>query len=163
MYSTYNVLRVVQDLNREEILELRHTVQKFIRLFGLLEQNVTPCGFNLSPSQVFSLQELEDKTLTIGELADRLFLEHSTVSRLIDNLVKSGFANRVSNEENRREVLVSLTEKGRRSLQQVREQSIQYYHCILGDISDDDQHQILRGFKLFTNVLSNKRRKSNEF
>ena len=85
------------------------------------------------------------------------------MSRLIDTLVKGGFVNRVLNEENRREVLVSLTEKGRRSLQQVREQSIQYYHSILSGVSDDDQHQILKGFKFFTNTLSNKRSKANEF
>jgi DNA-binding MarR family transcriptional regulator len=146
-------------MNREEILELRSTVQLFIRLFGLLEQNVTPCGFDLSPSQVFALQELEDKTLTMGELADRLLLERSTVSRLIDNLVKGGFANRILNQDNRREVLVSLTDKGQRSLQQVRERSIQYYESILEMVSEEDQYQILKGFKLFANSLRKLRSK----
>ncbi|RUL52122.1 MarR family winged helix-turn-helix transcriptional regulator [Lysinibacillus antri] len=150
-------------MNREEILELRNTVQKFVRLFGLLEQNVTPCGFNLSPSQVFALQELENKTLTIGELAELLFLERSTVSRLVDSLVKGGFVNRLLNEANRREVLVSLTEKGGSSLKQVREQSIQYYVSILNGVSEDCQHQILSGLKLFNDVLSKKRSKQNEF
>jgi DNA-binding MarR family transcriptional regulator len=146
-------------MNREEILELRSTVQLFIRLFCLLEQNVTPCGFDLSPSQVFALQELEDKTLTMGELADRLLLERSTVSRLIDNLVKGGFANRVLNQENRREVLVSLSDKGQRSLQQVRERSIQYYESILEIVSEEDQYQILKVFKLFANSLRKLRSK----
>lgn len=149
-------------MNREEILELRLTVQNFIRLFGLLEQNVTPCGFDLSPSQVFALQELEDKTLTIGELADLLFLERSTVSRLIDSLVKGGFVNRVLNEKNRREVLVSLTDKGQRSLQQVREQSIKYYQSILDQVSEKNQYQILRGFKLFVDSLLKVRSKTDE-
>lgn len=149
-------------MNREEILELRLTVQNFIRLFGLLEQNVTPCGFDLSPSQVFALQELEDKTLTIGELADLLFLERSTVSRLIDSLVKGGFVNRVLNEKNRREVLVSLTDKGQRSLQQVREQSIKYYQSILDQVSEKNQYQILRGFKLFVDSLLKVRSKADE-
>jgi MarR family transcriptional regulator, organic hydroperoxide resistance regulator len=150
-------------LNREEILELRNTVQKFVRLFGLLGQNITPCGFNVSPSQVFALQELENKTLTIGELADLLFLERSTVSRLVDSLVKGGYVNRLLNEANRREVLVSLTEKGERSLKQVREQSIQYYGSILNGVSEDEQHQILSGFKLFNDALSKKRSEQNEF
>lgn len=149
-------------MEREKILELRLTVQKFIRLFGLVEQNVTPCGFNLSPSQVFALQELEHRILTIGELADRLFLERSTVSRLVDSMTKGGFVNRILNEENRREVLVSLTEKGQRSLQQVREQSIQYYYSILNEVPEDDQHQILKGFKFFIDALLKERSKSNE-
>jgi MarR family transcriptional regulator, organic hydroperoxide resistance regulator len=150
-------------LNREEILELRDTVQKFVRLFGVLEQNVTPCGFNLSASQVFALQELENKTLTIGDLADLLFLERSTVSRLVDSLVKGGFVNRHLNETNRREVLVSLTEKGERSLKQVREQSIQFYGAILKGISEVEQRQILNGFKLFNDALAIKRSEKYEF
>ncbi|WP_442599999.1 MarR family winged helix-turn-helix transcriptional regulator [Neobacillus sp. D3-1R] len=153
----------MKKLNREEILEVRNTVQKFVRLFGLLEQNVTPCGFHLSPSQVFALQELENKTLTIGELADLLFLERSTVSRLVDSLVKGGFVNRFLNEANRREVLVSLTEKGEHSLKQVREHSIEFYGSILHRVSEGDQYQILSGFKLFNDALSQKRSKQNEF
>lgn len=150
-------------MNREEIVELRLTVQRFIRLFGALEQNVTPCGYNLSLSQVFSLQEIEERPLTIGELAERLLLERSSVSRLIDNLEKNGFVNRALNEENRREVLVSLTDKGQRSLQKVQEKSLQYYHSILEDVTNEDQHTILKGFKLFTNSLSEKRRNTNGF
>ncbi|MBM7662930.1 DNA-binding MarR family transcriptional regulator [Bacillus mesophilus] len=141
---------------------LRQYVQEFYRLFGFLNQNVTPCGFQLSTSQVFSLQELEDRALTIGELAERLLLERSSVSRLIDNLEKNGFVTRTVNEENRREVFVTLTTKGRNSVQKVREQSLLYYESILKGISEEDQHQILTGFKLFTSALEN-RRKSNEF
>ncbi len=160
MYNTYFMEEL--KLNREELLDLRHNVQKFIRLFGLLEQNVTPCGFHLSPSQVFTLQELENGALTIGELAERLFLERSTVSRLIDTLVKEGFVNRNVNEENRREVLVSLTDKGERSLEKVREQSIRYFRSILDELLEEERVQILNGFKLFTSALEKGRRNTNE-
>ncbi|SFA86592.1 MULTISPECIES: MarR family winged helix-turn-helix transcriptional regulator [unclassified Bacillus (in: firmicutes)] len=149
-------------MNQTDILELRSKVQKFIRLFGLLEQTVTPCGFKLSPSQVFALQELEDNTLTIGDLADKLLLERSSVSRLVDALVKGGFVNRSLNEENRREVLLSLTEKGMRSVQQVKERSIEYYRSILNEVSEVEQQQILCGFNLFTNALSKKGSNTNE-
>ena len=149
-------------MEKEEILELRHTVQKFIRLFGLLEENVTPCGFALSPSQVFALQELENQTLSMGELAERLLLERSSVSRLIDNLVKGGFIHRTLNEENRREVLVSLTDKGCRSVQQVREQSLRFYQSILEQVPEQDQYAVLKGFKLFTDSLNRVRSKTNE-
>jgi DNA-binding MarR family transcriptional regulator len=149
-------------IKREDLLELRFTVQKFIRLFGLLEQNVTPCGFDLSPSQVFALQELEEKTLTIGEIAEKLWLDRSTVSRMIDNLVKGGFVHRVLNEENRREVLVSLTDKGLRSLIQVREQSLDFYQSIMEQASENDQHHIQKGFSLFVDALSKKRWKTDE-
>jgi DNA-binding MarR family transcriptional regulator len=132
-----------------------------MRLFGSLEQNVTPCGFDLSPSQVFALQELEEKTLTVGEIAQKLWLDRSTVSRLIDNLVKGGFVHRILNEENRREVLVSLTEKGKRSLKQVRKQSIAFYQSILEQVPEEEQHHIQKGFTLFVDALFQKRGENN--
>lgn len=149
-------------MDREDLLELRTIVQRFIRLFGLLEQNKTPCGFELSLSQVFALQELEGKSLTISELAEQLWLERSTVSRLVDSLVKGGFVNRQLNEANRREVLVSLTDKGNQALLTVREQSIQLYQSIMNQVEGKDQAMILEGFKHFTRALSKVRGESNE-
>ncbi|MGM0883227.1 MAG: MarR family winged helix-turn-helix transcriptional regulator [Bacillota bacterium] len=139
------------------LLELRTNIQKFIRIFGLLEQNVTPCGFPLSVSQVFSLQELENTSMSITELAQELHLERSSVSRLVDGMVKEGFIRRDINEFNRREMVLSLTEKGTRTLNQVREQSIKFYQDILGDVSDNDQTLIIEAFRKLTVALIKKR------
>ena len=66
-------------MEQEAIIELRNTVQQFVRLFGLLEQTVTPCGFPLSTSQVYALQELEKKMRiyleTQGVKLSRSFIE----------------------------------------------------------------------------------------
>jgi DNA-binding MarR family transcriptional regulator len=142
-------------VDSNELLELRNEVQKFFRLFGVLDQRVTPCGFHLSLSQVFALQELEKQTLTVIELSNRLLLERSTVSRLVDALVKAGFVKRAQNENNRREFLLSLTEKGQRTVEQVRNQSLQFYEKILSGITEEDQLIILRAFKTLTKSLEN--------
>lgn len=135
------------------LLELRSNVQKFVRLFGLLEQTVTPCGFPLSLSQVFALQELENAALSVSELAYRLHLERSSASRLVDVLVKGDFVNRIINENNRREMLLSLTDKGEHTIRQVREQSIHFYQSVLNDVPEHDQQMITEGFKTFTAAL----------
>ena len=145
-------------LNDDIFLELRSNVQKFVRLFGLLEQNVTPCGFPLSVSQVFALQELEKGTMSVTELASRLELERSSVSRLVDELVKGEFVSRSINEANRREMVLSLTEKGMRTIQQVRQQSLRFYQSVLGSLSNTDQTLIIDGFKKFTGALLQHRR-----
>jgi DNA-binding MarR family transcriptional regulator len=145
-------------MQRENVLELRSIMQQFIRSFGLLEQTKTPCGFSLSLSQVFALQELEKQTLTITELAEKLQLERSSVSRLIDGLVKGGFVSRDLNENNRREVVLALTEKGTSSIHRVRDQSVDFYKTILGKMSDSEQAQFYESFKTFTNSLTEVRR-----
>ena len=147
-------------MEREDVLQLRGVVQQFIRSFGLLEQTKTPCGFSLSLSQVFALQELEKQTLTITELAEKLQLERSSVSRLVDALVKGGFVFRELNEKNRREVILSLTEKGTRSIQRVREQSVEFYSSILNKMSKTEQDLFLQCFKTFTESLIEVRKES---
>lgn len=140
-------------MERESVLQLRDVVQQFIRSFGLLEQTKTPCGFSLSLSQVFALQELEKQRLTVTELAEKLQLERSSVSRLVDGLVKGGFVLREMNEKNRREVILSLTEKGTRSIQRVSDQSVNFYCSILNKLSKSEQDLFLKCFKTFTRSL----------
>lgn len=149
-------------MDNASLLELRLNVQKFVRLFGLLEQTVTPCGFPLSLSQVYALQELEDAALSVSDLAHRLHLERSSGSRLVDALVKENFVNRIINENNRREMLLSLTDKGERTIRQVREQSIHFYESILNDLPEHDQQMILEGIKTFTAALLRTRGNSHD-
>jgi DNA-binding MarR family transcriptional regulator len=140
-------------MEQDTLLELRTTVQKFVKHFGLLEQSITPCGYSLSLSQVFALQELESKTLSVGVLADLLLLDRSSVSRLVDQLVKANFVLRVINENNRRETLLSLTEKGSTTIHKVRQQSIHFYGKVLHDVPENDQRTIVDGIKMFTSAI----------
>jgi DNA-binding MarR family transcriptional regulator len=149
-------------MEREQILQLRNTVQQFIRSFGLLEQTRTPCGFSMSLSQVFALQEIEKQTLTITGLAEKLQLDRSSVSRLIDALVKGGFVSRETNEHNRREVVLGLTGKGANSIRQVRDQSVQFYSTILENMSDSEQALFYNSMNRFTDSLVKVRRDTNE-
>lgn len=148
-------------MEKEEILNLRLYIQRFVRLFGFLDRNVTPCGFPLSVSQVMTLQELELHQLTLMELSNKLQLERSSVSRLVDQLVKEGFINRETNAKNRREVLLSLTAKGNNSLLRVREQSVSFYEGILKNISEADQEKIIEVFQLLNDALSKERGEFN--
>lgn len=52
----------------------------------------------------------------IGTLAARLCLEHNTVVQLIDKLQARGYVTRARSPENRREVLIALTESGEAAL-----------------------------------------------
>lgn len=149
-------------MEKQEILNLRLHVQRFVRLFGSLERNVTPCGFPLSVSQVITLQELEHNRLTLNELTERLKLERSSVSRLVDQLVKEGFMNRDPNMDNRREVLLSLTDKGTKTLHRVREQSVTFYEGLLQHIPEPDHAKIVEVFQMLGDALSKERGAAND-
>ncbi len=149
-------------MNDDYFFDLRSSVQNFVKLFGLLESNVTPCGYPLSVSQVYALQELESDQLSITELASRLELERSSVSRLVDDLVKGGFVVRDINAANRREVILYLSEQGKKSIQQVRQRSVHFFRGLVDDFSDEDKELILGGFQKITLALSQYRRNRND-
>ena len=133
---------------------LQHQVQAFIRQFGLLEQEHTPCNFPLSPSQAHALQVLRQRsTSTQSQLAEQLHLEKSTVSRLVNHLVEQGWVERTINPESRREVLLTLTSQGRTVSQEVRAQSLAKYRTIWERIAPERRAQVLDSLALLTSLL----------
>ncbi|EDO1141981.1 MarR family transcriptional regulator [Listeria innocua] len=67
----------------------------------------------ITTTQLLAIRELQKESdLTLGELAERMKLGKSTVSGIVDRLVKAGFLKRTRNESNRRALSLELTEKG---------------------------------------------------
>jgi len=55
----------------------------------------------------------EEDGLAVSAIADRLSLESSTITPLVKRLESAGFLTRLRNPKDERQVLVSLTSKGR--------------------------------------------------
>ncbi|HEX6418923.1 MAG TPA: MarR family transcriptional regulator [Acidimicrobiales bacterium] len=91
----------------------RHLVG-FIRAFGLHRPDETPCGTPVPVSEAHALAVLaEHGPLTQKALAGHLALRKSTVSRLVDQVVARGWAERTTSPDDGRCRLVGLTARGR--------------------------------------------------
>ena len=91
---------------------IRRLLRGLVRAGGLLEPH-NHAGTRLSISEVFALAELaESDGLSQQDLADRLGLEKSTVSRLAGNLENRGWLSRDRDPANRRLYRLRLTELG---------------------------------------------------
>ena len=85
-----------------------------VRIAGLLEPDQTVAGQPVSVSQAFALHELDtDPPLSQRELAERLRLEKSTVSRLAAEMERNGLLVRERDPGNRRIYRLRLTDRGR--------------------------------------------------
>ncbi len=136
---------------------LREQIQTFIRQFGLLEQEHTPCHLSLTPSQAHALQVLgQAERLTQYQLAEKLRLEKSTVSRLVQSLVERGWVERTSNPDNRREVLLALTDAGYTSLEEVQAHAMAKYRTIWSHIPEDRRVQVLDALATLNTILQEK-------
>ena len=105
----------MQTISSEVISTIRGAARVLVREHGYMER--TLAGTDLSPSAVHTIIELgETGGLTSKELADRLNLEKSTISRLVQALEKRGEITSEKLETDGRSFRLSLTDQGHRTL-----------------------------------------------
>ena len=76
------------------------------------ESKLSP--FNITPSQFYVLSALWDKNeLKFKDLARRLDMDGATLTGILDRMEKRGFIERKEDPEDRRSVLVCLTDKSK--------------------------------------------------
>lgn len=126
---------------------LERAVVAFVRRFGLLEGSSTPCGQPLPPSQAHALTELSERACSQKELASVLCLRKSTVSRLVDQLVDRGWAQRCPDRTDARVVRVVLTPDGRRVAGQVGRARRELMDDLLARVPDHERAPLVRGMR----------------
>jgi len=99
----------------EALAELRYQIRRFL---SFSEQAARAAG--LEPRQhqlLLGLKGLPAKARpTIGELAERLQIQHHSAVELVNRLSAAGYIRRARAGEDRREVLLSLTPRGEKVL-----------------------------------------------
>ena len=77
----------------------------------------------ITPPQVWVLRQLtRQPECSMRELAEFMKMGLSSVTGMVDRLVRQGLANRRRTEQDRRVVFVDITAKGRRILKEILEQ-----------------------------------------
>src|ERR687898_2034180 len=103
-------------MSRERVDDLQGRLVAFVRAFGLHRGDETPCGAPIPVSEAHALTVLDEAGrdgVGQGELARRLRLTKSTVSRFVDQLADKGWAERRSRPDDGRRRAVVLTAAGR--------------------------------------------------
>lgn len=83
-----------------------------------------------------------DESLNNKTIAERMSLSPSRLTRIIDGLVKKEYINREIDPNDRRNMRVALSNKGRSLVNQLNKAYIDIHHEILQDI-DPSQHEQL--------------------
>jgi DNA-binding MarR family transcriptional regulator len=100
----------------EKLAAFRYELRRFLRFS---EQAARKQG--VAAMQYLALLAIEGfpgrDRITIGELAERLHIAAHTAVGLADRLEAAGFARRISADDDRRQVHLTLTDQGRSRLQ----------------------------------------------
>lgn len=95
----------------EIIAEFRYTLRKFLRFSeeAAVEQDLTPHQYQA----LLAIEGYPGRShVSMGELAERLQIEHHSAVGLVDRLETAGLVKREPSEEDRRKVSICLTKQG---------------------------------------------------
>jgi DNA-binding MarR family transcriptional regulator len=110
----------------------------------------------LTPKQVHILAEISDHLYTHGELAKRLRVDSSTLTRTIDPLVKKNLITREINPRNRREILIQLTTQGLEILDKINSLLDEYCGQILKKVPSDQQEMVELSIRILVQIMRQK-------
>jgi DNA-binding MarR family transcriptional regulator len=89
-----------------------------------------------------SLQHAEGQTLRMGDLAAATHQSAASMTGIVDRLLEGGLVERRRDPEDRRSVVVALTQEGARVLEQVRADRRQTLEQLLRLLSPEDRAQL---------------------
>jgi len=107
-------------LDDDEMAAWRRYAETVFDLNAALEADLAPHGLTLGDYQVLVyLSEADDHAMRMCDLAARLQLSPSGLTRRLDGLVKGGLVERRPSDQDRRVMLAVLDDQGLRFLEEV--------------------------------------------
>ena len=128
----------------QSIFELRYKLRKIFQV------KLKEAGISISFEILEIMKQLHSHNgLNQQELADMLFKDKSSMTYLINNMVKGGLVSRKEDEKDRRNKLILLSDKANELIKQLSPIASQCYLALTEDITDQD---ILTSIKLLAKM-----------
>lgn len=101
-----------------QVKKFHEQIVTLVKKYQFRDRNqIICCG--VSVSQCYILEALQDGGLAMNELADKMHLQISTVTRVVEQLVQKGFVVREEDSDDRRKRTITLTESGKMMYQSI--------------------------------------------
>jgi len=109
----------------------------------------------LSPAECrLMLVLLASGHMTIGNIARRMDVAASRITRIVDALADGGYVERMSDPADRRRLWVMLTKKGEQISDKLSLCSKDYHRKVIDSIPENKQNQLLESLELLVNGMN---------
>ena len=127
-------------------------VELFKDILDIEEKAVITSEFKDITNNDMHIMEAVGKTgaKNMSAIAKALSVTVGTLTIAVNNLVKKGYVQRVRSEKDRRVVLVSLTEKGRRAFDHHQKFHHDMIEAVIHDIPEDEMEVLGRALRNLT-------------
>lgn len=109
-----------------------------------LERELKPIGVNVARHRALTVI-LRFGPCTMTELAEHSAVDRTTLTRTVDQLVKDGHVDRGAKPEDRRQVVLTLTDAGRVAAAAARDVVARHNRRILEGVPDETLRAMVRG------------------
>lgn len=141
-------LRLINTETSQLIREVSRKLDSI--LFPISDDN------NLTIMKMKVLMEVQKQgTVNVGEIGQSLGVAGGNISNMCKNLENEGYLNRKRSQDDERVVEVSLTDKGKKVLEQIRGQLEEKYHPYDTKITDKEYQAIVDSLRDLNKHLDN--------
>jgi DNA-binding MarR family transcriptional regulator len=136
-----------------DVEEFGELLSVMIRSFAAFERNEIFCK-GITMSQCSTILGIgKHGPMTMNALSEWMSLATSTMTRIVDNLVRDGYIERTQNPQDRRVVQVSLTEEGEKLFQAILEVYHEYHRKIVENIPAEELHQVVESLTMLIEAI----------
>ena len=121
------------------------TLIVLFKAYSSVEKNVKRSLVNsgLSLNEFTTMEALYNKnTLSTQEIIDTILIPNSSMTYVLENLLKKGFIKREKNKRDKRISVISLTEDGRLIFEKVYANHFKHMKKIFNHISEKEEKQL---------------------
>jgi MarR family transcriptional regulator, 2-MHQ and catechol-resistance regulon repressor len=124
--------------------ELHHALSDLLRAVQFRDRDRI-CCHDISVTQCYALEVLAGRgEMRSNELAAALYLDKSTTSRVVDGLVRKGYAERRPDPEDGRAVQVRATDEGLALYERIEADLLGDVEALIGDLAPEVRRAAVR-------------------
>ena len=131
-----------------DVQQFGEILSAMIRSFIAFERSeIFCCGVTMSQCSTILAIGKRGK-MTMNELSEWMSLATSTMTRIVDNLVRDGYIERTQDDQDRRVVHVSLTDAGNQLFEGILRIYHEYHRRIVENIPPEEMHKVVEALQL---------------
>lgn len=134
--------------------EIGEMMQGLVRTLHMFERiQISQRGYTNSQCYIL-LNIYKNDALPMKELSEKMNLDNSTITRIVNNLVRDGLIEREHSKEDRRVVLVKLSNKGIKEAEQLNKEVLEYYRLIIKEIPEGKVIDVVEAIKILSEAFT---------
>ena len=136
-----------------DVQDFGELLSAMIRSFIAFERSeIFCCGVTMTQCSTILAVGKHGK-MTMNELSEWMTLATSTMTRIVDNLVRDGYIERTQDDQDRRVVYVSLTDSGSQLFDGILRIYHDYHRRIVENIPYEELHKVVEALQLLKDAI----------